>query len=95
MTRYQGIEANMEINKIYLGDCYQLIKQVPDKSVDLIVTDTPYDMEGGGAGKTELAVRFHNRYQELRENKLHIGLDMGFLQELEKKCKHIYIYMVQ
>ena len=29
----------MELNKIYLGDAYELIKQMPDKSVDLIVTD--------------------------------------------------------
>ena len=35
----------MELNKIYLGDAYELIKQVPDKSVDLIVTDPPYTKE--------------------------------------------------
>ena len=26
-------------NQIYLGDCYELIKQIPDKSIDLIVID--------------------------------------------------------
>ena len=31
----------MELNNIYLGDCYELIKQVPDKSIDLIITDPP------------------------------------------------------
>ena len=40
----------METNKIYLGDAYELIKQVPDKSVDLIVTDPPYEIIGGGGG---------------------------------------------
>lgn len=34
----------MEINKIYLGDAYELIKQVPDKTVDLIITDPPYEI---------------------------------------------------
>jgi DNA modification methylase len=29
----------MELDKIYCGDAYELIKQVPDKSIDLIVTD--------------------------------------------------------
>ena len=29
-----------------LGDCYKLIKDLPDKSVDLIYTDVPYDIEG-------------------------------------------------
>lgn len=34
----------MELNKIYLGDAYELIKQIPDKSIDLIVTDPPYEL---------------------------------------------------
>lgn len=29
-------------NKIYLGDSFELIKQIPDKSIDLIYTDPPY-----------------------------------------------------
>ena len=40
----------MEIDQIYLGNAYELIKQVPDKSVDLIVTDPPYDFGSGGGG---------------------------------------------
>ena len=29
-------------NKIYLGDCFELMKDMPDKSVDCILTDPPY-----------------------------------------------------
>ena len=36
----------MDLNEIYLGDAYKLIKEIPDKSVDLIVTDPPYKIEG-------------------------------------------------
>ena len=32
----------METNKIYLGDCYELTKEIPDNSVDLTLTDIPY-----------------------------------------------------
>jgi len=32
----------MEINKLYRGDCLQIMKQIPDKSIDLVLTDTPY-----------------------------------------------------
>ena len=35
----------MEIDKIIFGNSYELIKQAPDKSVDLIVTDPPYDFD--------------------------------------------------
>ena len=27
----------MEIDKIYLGDCLELMKEIPDKSIDCIV----------------------------------------------------------
>lgn len=32
----------MELNKIYNMDCLEGMKQIPDKSIDLIVTDPPY-----------------------------------------------------
>lgn len=41
----------MNRNEIKCGDCLELMKQIPDKSIDLIVTDPPYDIkrtDGGG-----------------------------------------------
>lgn len=32
----------LETNKIYQGDCLELMKQIPDKSIDLVLTDPPY-----------------------------------------------------
>ena len=42
----------MEIkpNNIYCGDCYELIKSVKDKSVDLVIIDPPYEFVMGGKG---------------------------------------------
>lgn len=34
----------MERNRIYLGDCIELLKQVEDNSVDLIIADPPYNI---------------------------------------------------
>ena len=31
-----------EKNKIYWGDCLDLIKKVPDNSIDCIITSPPY-----------------------------------------------------
>ena len=31
----------MQVDKIIQGDSYELIKKLPDKSIDLIVTDPP------------------------------------------------------
>ena len=32
----------MEINKLYKKDCLEYMKTLPDKSVDLIISDPPY-----------------------------------------------------
>ena len=34
----------LELNKIYLGDCIDVLKDVSDNSVDSIVTDPPYSL---------------------------------------------------
>lgn len=33
----------MEINKIYCGDCLELIKELPDNSIDASFTSPPYN----------------------------------------------------
>jgi DNA modification methylase len=35
----------MEINKIFQGDCIELLKRLPDNSIDLIFADPPYNMQ--------------------------------------------------
>lgn len=35
---------NIELNKIYCWDCLELMKQIPDKSIDLVLTDPPYNI---------------------------------------------------
>jgi len=40
----------LELNRIYQGDCLDLMREMPDKSVDLVLTDPPYGVNyGGGA----------------------------------------------
>lgn len=53
-----------------LGDCYKLIKDLPDKSVDLIYTDVPYDIEGNGGGGCfgEKKRDYHAEYEKVCEN---------------------------
>lgn len=45
------------INTIQLGDCYELLKNIPDNSIDCIYVDVPYLYNSGGSGKSELSVR--------------------------------------
>ena len=45
----------MELNKIYQGDCLELLKQVESESVDCIVTSPPYNKHSAKrkCGKTD------------------------------------------
>ena len=51
----------MEVNKIYNMDCIDGMKQLEDKSVDLIVTDPPYN---ANKGKFEIKEKSYNRINE-------------------------------
>lgn len=42
----------LEINQIYNGDCLQIMSQIPDGSIDLIVTDPPYKLTQRGQSGT-------------------------------------------
>ncbi len=59
-----------EPNNIYCADCYEAIKQMPDKSVDLIYTDIPYDFEanGGGGCFGEKKRDYHSDYEAVAQN---------------------------
>lgn len=43
----------METNKVYQGDCFELIKQIDDESIDLIVCDGPYGVTNNGWDRIE------------------------------------------
>ena len=42
------IEENL--NTVICGNAYELIKNIPDKSIDLIYVDLPYQFASGGGG---------------------------------------------
>lgn len=53
------------INTIQLGNCYELIKDIPDKSIDLIYVDIPYLIGTGGTSDTPLAQRIVKEQHQL------------------------------
>ena len=56
------------IDKIICGDCLEVMKEIPDKAVDLVLTDPPYGIKrdkgfggaGGFNGKKPIARRQYN-----------------------------------
>ena len=44
-------------NKIINADCMDILKQLPDKCIDLVLTDPPYILTPHGGGRKGLADR--------------------------------------
>lgn len=75
------------------GDSYELIKDIPDKSVDLVITDPPYLVETDGAGlfgtKNYNGVRYVMKNIDFMKN----GINESILDELCRVMKKINIYI--
>lgn len=100
-------------NNIYNVDCYEAIKKIPDKSIDLVYIDIPYDLEdNGGGGCFGTKKRdYHKEYENVSTikkssgihlrtcknidgiNKIAFGIDYSILEEFERICKSLYIYI--
>lgn len=81
----------LELNKIHLGDSYELIKQIPDKSVDCIYTDIPYLYQKGGIGSSELGRRMGNMKSELVS--ISDGIDYNILNHFLRVNKKVNIFI--
>ena len=80
----------LELNTIHLGDSYKLIKNIPDKSIDLIYTDIPYLYDIGGAGGNSRVAK--NKARNKKEIKhLSNGIDYKIFKEFLRVLKTINV----
>lgn len=56
-------ELLLEINKIYKGDCLELMKDIDDKSIDMILCDLPY---GTTACKWDAVIPFEPLWEQYK-----------------------------
>ena len=75
------------LNEIVNMDWKEAIKQVPDKSIDLVVTDPPYGM------------KFQSNYRKVKHKSIQNDDNLDWLEswvvELKRVCKdhaHLYIF---
>ena len=80
------------INTIQLGNCYELIKDIPDKSIDLVYIDVPYLFSHGKGGAGALSKRV-NRLMSEELYKVKDGIDYSIFDDLCRVMKYIYIYI--
>lgn len=74
--------------KLLNGDCYELLNNIPDKSIDLIIIDPPYEYTTGVGGAFGNKKRnYHEEYMKVATDKKNIiqkYLDKGFSKEKAK-----------
>lgn len=74
--------------ELYQGDCLEVMKNMPNKSVDLVITDPPYEISTTGAG---IYKQVDKQYvKEL--NGMKDGFSEEVLDELCRVMKKINIY---
>ena len=76
---------------IYLGDAYELIKQIPDKSIDLILTDPPYVLDPIAGGGMPRSVQSYKK--KLDEADILNGFDYSILDEFVRVQKKVNCYI--
>lgn len=83
-----------------LGDCLEIMKDIPDKSIDLVVIDPPYDFMSkhysfgktyAGAGAFGTLSRTYHK--ELDDSNIITGINEDVLKELIRVQKKVNIYI--
>ena len=80
------------INKIILGDSYKFIKDIPDKSIDLIYTDIPYLFADGGSSSSALSQRIKKLKQEDLKG-ITKGIDYKILMDFIRVLKKVNCFI--
>ena len=82
------------------GDCLEILKEIPDKSIDLVVIDPPYDFMSkhysfgktyAGAGAFGTLSRTYHK--ELENSDIITGINEDVLKELIRCMKKVNIYI--
>ena len=79
-------------NNIYNVDCYEAIKEIPDKSIDCVYIDIPYIIQDGGASDSPLSQRA-KRLRNVELANLRNGIDYSIFDELYRVMNKINIFI--
>lgn len=83
------------MGKLILGDSYEILKKLKDKTIDLIVTDPPYDIEAtNGGGSINKIKKLNKSLNDLVEADITEGYDIEkYGEEFIRIMKEPNIYI--
>lgn len=75
-------------------DSLECMKSISDKSIDLIVTDPPYEVAISGGGTINTVKKFNKSLNQLTKDEIDCGYDIEtFNKEFVRIMKSINIYI--
>lgn len=87
----RSIKIKRRLVLIYNADSYEFIKTMPDASVNLIITDPPYELVTGGNKKGYLSNA--KKFSSQDFIKICNGFDLSLLDELKRVCSPFNAYI--
>ena len=81
------------LNKVIQGDCLEILKELPDKCVDLVLTDPPYNT---GMTADSSSTRLKNFFNDKYTDEEYLKLVRGGVEQMFrvlKEDKGIYVFM--
>lgn len=73
---------------IYCADCREILPLIPDKSIDLVLTDPPYDIHVDGGGMCSR----RNFHKAIKKANLDNFSPKDFMPLIWNKCNHGYFW---
>lgn len=84
---------NIKNHKVWSGDSLKFLKDLDDDSIDLIVTDPPYDIKNTKAGgNSRLSRSIQGMNDQIENDGIVSGFDQQILKELVRVNKNINMY---
>lgn len=84
----------IERNKIIHGDSLEYMRSLPDKCIDLVLTDPPYEIQNVNAGgDSDFSKSFQKMNNQIKEAWIVDGIWNDFLVEIFRICKKPNIYI--
>lgn len=83
----------MKTVNLYQGDCLEILKKLPENSIDLLLTDPPYVLNTKGGGTVNKKMKLSESLADVEKAKIINGYDIElFGQEFLRVMKEINAY---
>lgn len=80
------------IGKVHCADCLDILRQLPDKSIDLILTDPPYGLGIDGQKESKSKNPKHNRKGHEKKDWDSCIPDVEIFREMQRVSKNMIVW---